>query len=194
KWVQVEKQITRSVPMMETKEEIQPTKNQENKVCIITGKVLWSFSSFPGANCGIGFATAMQLAKLGLHVIMGTFYHICFTYFKACKSLERTEGPLEQIKTISGNKNVEFLQIDLESLDSIRAFVEAFKSKNIPLHVLILNAGIFFQLENLILEGVQGIKEKTKEGFEACLGINHLGHFLLTNLLMDKLKQSVPSR
>lgn len=74
---------------------------------------------------------------------------------------------------------MEAWKLDLASLESIRQFAQRFKASGLPLHTLVNNAGVMF-----------GAYSKTKEGFEMQLGVNHLGHFLLTNLLLDKLEES----
>jgi retinol dehydrogenase 12 len=79
--------------------------------------------------------------------------------------------------------NIETMQLDLADLDSVRDFADAFQKKNLPLHFLINNAGI--------MNTPYG---KTKQGFEQQFGVNHLAHFLLTDLLLPKLKSSAPAR
>uniref|UniRef100_A0A803Y0U1 Dehydrogenase/reductase X-linked n=1 Tax=Meleagris gallopavo TaxID=9103 RepID=A0A803Y0U1_MELGA len=74
---------------------------------------------------------------------------------------------------------MEFLYCDLASMKSIRQFVQQFRAKNCPLHVLVNNAGVMLVPER-----------QTEDGFEEHFGLNYLGHFLLTNLLLDTLKQS----
>ncbi|KAG9349355.1 hypothetical protein JZ751_027798, partial [Albula glossodonta] len=73
----------------------------------------------------------------------------------------------------------EFQYVDLASLKSIRQFVQKFKDRGLPLHVLVNNAGVMLVPER-----------KTEDGFELHFGLNYLGHFLLTNLLLDTLKKS----
>ncbi|XP_057229566.1 dehydrogenase/reductase SDR family member on chromosome X isoform X3 [Malurus melanocephalus] len=80
-------------------------------------------------------------------------------------------------ETLTGK--VEFLYCDLASMKSIRQFVQQFRAKKCPLHVLVNNAGVMLVPER-----------KTVDGFEEHFGLNYLGHFLLTNLLLDTLKQS----
>ena len=75
------------------------------------------------------------------------------------------------------------MQLDLGSLSSIRRFAEEFKSKGLPLHILINNAGL-----------MNTPKGTTVDGFETQFGTNHLGHFLLTNLLLDTMKSSAPAK
>jgi retinol dehydrogenase 12 len=121
-----------------------------------------------GGNTGIGLATAIALARGGGRV------HI------ACRDPERGKVAVAAIKTASGSDAVNLLPLDLGSLNSVRACAEAFLVRDEPLHVLINNAGV---------GGARGL---TADGFEAHFGINHLGHFALTMLLLDRLKASGP--
>lgn len=79
------------------------------------------------------------------------------------------------------------MELDLASFVSIRNFAAQVLQQFPEIHVLINNAGVYVPLQNRD-------KDLTKEGFEIHFGVNHLGHFLLTNLLLDRLKQSAPSR
>jgi len=97
--------------------------------------------------------------------------------------LKRGEDALKAIQDKSESSNVHLLQLDLASMASIHAFSKKFHELESQLHVLINNAGVM-----AIPKGV------TKDGFEMQIGTNHLGHFLLTNLMLDLLKQSAPSR
>jgi retinol dehydrogenase 13 len=137
------------------------------KVNTIAGKV----AIITGANSGIGKETAVDLAKRGGKVYI------------ACRDIKRGEDALKEIKERSNSDNVHFLQLDLASLDSVREFSRKFHEVEDQLHILVNNAGI-----------MACPKGKTKDGFELQLGTNHLGHFLLTNLLLDLLKSSAPSR
>jgi NAD(P)-dependent dehydrogenase (short-subunit alcohol dehydrogenase family) len=121
-----------------------------------------------GANTGIGRATVLELARRGGRVIL------------ACRSEEKTFPVLEQIRR--GGGSAEFLNLDLSDLSSVRTAASEFVGRGEPLHVLLNNAG------------VAGQREITKDGFEIQFGVNHLGHFLLTGLLLDHLKASAPSR
>ena len=118
-----------------------------------------------GANSGIGKATASELAGRGGRV------------FIAARNEEKTKPVIEEL-----GENAEFLRLDLGDLDSVRECAEKFLALDEPLHCLINNAGV---------AGQRGI---TTSGFELAFGTNHVGHFLLTNLLLDKLKASAPSR
>lgn len=124
-----------------------------------------------GANTGIGKAVARQFANRGAKVIM------------ACRDMKKCEKARFEIATESTNKYVYCRMCDLASQQSIRQFVEKFKSEHKELHFLINNAGI-----------MNCRKSYTQEGIEAQLGVNFMGHFLLTNLLLDVLKASAPSK
>ena len=124
-----------------------------------------------GANTGIGKETAIELAKRGAKIYMG------------CRSTQRGEKALEEVKASSGSKEVFLLKIDLASKRSVREFADNFLSRESHLHILINNAGI-----------MQVPEGRTEDGFERQIGTNHLGHFYLTYLLLDTLKKSAPSR
>lgn len=101
----------------------------------------------------------------------------------ACRNLTKANQAVNDISNSTQNPNVEAMQLDLNSFDSIRQFASDFAAKDLPLHVLINNAGIMacpFAL--------------TVDGFESQFQVCHLGHFLLTGLLMPILKASTPSR
>jgi retinol dehydrogenase-12 len=123
-----------------------------------------------GASTGIGRVTAEELARRGGHVIL------------AGRSEARTGPVVEAIRRSTSNAKVEFLHVDLSDLGSVRGAAAAFLSRGLPLHVLVNNAG---------LAGVRGL---TPGGFELTFGTNHLGPFLLTLLLLDRLKESPHSR
>ncbi|KAJ1186212.1 hypothetical protein NDU88_002995 [Pleurodeles waltl] len=122
-----------------------------------------------GGNTGIGKATAVDLARRGARIIL------------ACRSKERTESAVYDIRKESGNQQVLFMKLDLGSLASVRSFAETFLKSEPRLNILINNAGI-------IADGV------TEDSFNMMFGVNHLGHFLLTHLLLGHLKRSTPSR
>jgi len=124
-----------------------------------------------GANSGIGKATAIDLAKMNATIVM------------MCRSKERGEEAQKEIIELTGNKKVDLLLCDLSSQESIRKFVSEFKSKYQKLHVLINNAGIMLSKRVISVDG-----------FEMNFAVNYLASFLLTNLLLDVLKKSAPSR
>ena len=119
-----------------------------------------------GANTGIGRATAAALAGRGARIVL------------ACRSEEKTRPVMEDIASTTGNHGLDFLALDLSDLDAVRSAAKTFLDRDEPLHVLLNNAG---------LAGQRGV---TAQGFELAFGVNHLGHFLLTQLLLDRLRDS----
>jgi NAD(P)-dependent dehydrogenase (short-subunit alcohol dehydrogenase family) len=126
-----------------------------------------------GGNSGIGFATVSKLAEKGFVVIL------------ASRNQQASAQAIELIHAVTPNAIVESIPLDLASFASVRQCVSAFQSKGYPLHILINNAG----------GSVPGKQASfTADGFELTFGTNHLGHFLLTNLLLEDLKRSAPAR
>jgi retinol dehydrogenase 12 len=124
-----------------------------------------------GANTGIGRETARALAMRGATVVF------------ACRSSEKTKPVIDAIAAESGGGDrLQFVALDLANLDSVRAAADTFLSTGQQLHGLINNAG---------LAGRRGL---TDSGFELAFGTNHVGHFLLTRLLLDRLRESAPAR
>ena len=123
-----------------------------------------------GGNSGIGKAAAVALTNLGAHVIITS------------RNMERGRQAVDDIKQATG-KQVDLLQLDLASFDSIHDCADAFIKKYHHLHVLVNNAGLTLSE-----------RTETAEGFEYVLGVNHIGPFLLTHLLLDTLKRSAPAR
>ncbi|MBN3322010.1 RDH12 dehydrogenase, partial [Atractosteus spatula] len=124
-----------------------------------------------GANTGIGKETARDLARRGARVIM------------ACRDLEKAEGAQKEIIQDSGNQEVIVKKLDLSDTKSIREFAEQVNKEEKQVNILINNAGIMMCPYS-----------KTADGFEMQFGVNHLGHFLLTHLLIDLVKRSAPAR
>lgn len=122
-----------------------------------------------GANSGSGFATSKQLAEQGAQVV------------GACRRVDAGKEAFADLGDIRGS--FEIMELDLASLASVRRFAEVFLTKYDRLDGLVNNAGVMFPP-----------KGKTVDGFETQFGINYLGHFLLTELLLDTLKASAPSR
>jgi retinol dehydrogenase 14 len=124
-----------------------------------------------GANAGIGKETALGLAKLDATVVL------------LCRDRDRGEASQREIKQRSGNDRVELMICDLGSQNSIRQFASEFNQRHDRLDVLVNNAGVLMRERSL-----------NENGIESTFAINHLGYFLLTNLLLDLLKKSEPSR
>src|SRR5581483_2543978 len=123
-----------------------------------------------GANTGIGLATAAGLARRGGRV------------YVASRSASKGAAAVAAIRAATGNEAVQFLPLDLADLDSVRACAASFLARGEPLHVLVNNAG------------VAGRRGLTRQGFELTFGVNHLGHFVLTNALLGCLEASAPAR
>uniref|UniRef100_A0A182IQH9 Short-chain dehydrogenase n=1 Tax=Anopheles atroparvus TaxID=41427 RepID=A0A182IQH9_ANOAO len=124
-----------------------------------------------GANTGIGKETARELLMRGGKVYI------------ACRSLERANQARDDIVAQTGLSDIHVRELDLASMESIRQFARSFLAEEKRLDLLINNAGVMACPKSL-----------TVDGFEQQLGVNHLGHFLLTNLLLDALKAGAPSR
>src|SRR5207302_9329777 len=124
-----------------------------------------------GANTGIGRATAHELARRGGKVLL------------ACRSEAKTTPVMADIVADTGNSAVEFLALDLADLESVRTAAAEFLDRNEPLHVLINNAGVPGQRGGV-----------TKQGFELAFGTNHLGHFLFTMLLLNRMRSTSGGR
>lgn len=122
-----------------------------------------------GANSGSGLATVEQLVRQGAHVVA------------ACR---RVAAGQEATKALTSERgSVEVMALDLGSLASVRRFAAEFRAKHARLDGLVNNAGV-----------MNTPRGRTEDGFETQLGTNHLGHFLLTELLLDTLRASAPSR
>jgi NAD(P)-dependent dehydrogenase (short-subunit alcohol dehydrogenase family) len=120
---------------------------------------------------GIGRVTALRLLDVGWHVVVA-----------GRTPLALSDQELSQRPHLKMQPNLSFLPLNLADLDSVQDCATAFLSMDLPLDALVLNAG------------VAGIHGQTKQGFELAFGINHLGHFLLTQLLLEKLRRSAPAR
>jgi len=128
-----------------------------------------------GSNTGIGLETARVLALRGCQVVM------------ACRDLDKAAGGRDQILSSAAGEirpeALEIMQLDLASFESVRGFAKEYLASGAPLQLLINNAGVMIPERRV-----------TRDGFEHHFGINHLGHFLLTNLLLDRLVESAPAR
>ncbi|KAK7315316.1 hypothetical protein VNO77_33856 [Canavalia gladiata] len=128
------------------------------KNCIVTG-----------ANSGIGYATAEGLAKRGA------------TVYLVCRNKEKGEAALSDIQTRTGNKNVYLEICDLSSVNEIKSFASRFSKKNVPVHVLVNNAGLLEQN-----------RVTTSEGFELNFAVNVLGTHTMTETMLPLLEKASP--
>jgi NAD(P)-dependent dehydrogenase (short-subunit alcohol dehydrogenase family) len=124
-----------------------------------------------GATSGIGIYTAVAMAERGMKLVLPV------------RSLERGRKFRQRILEETGNEQVELFECDLASMDSVRQFAADFLEKYHHLHLLINNAGTW-----------ETRRQETEDGIELTFAVNHLSHFLLTNLLLGVMKQSTPAR
>jgi NAD(P)-dependent dehydrogenase (short-subunit alcohol dehydrogenase family) len=141
--------------------------SEEGRMAEMTGRVCL----ITGSTNGIGRATAEALARQGASVILHG------------RNIARLDQAVTEIKARTGNANVSRLVADLSSLAEVRALAAEINALAGPLHVLINNAGVL----NLR-------PHTSNDGFELQFAVNHLAHFLLTNLVLDKLKASGKAR
>ena len=132
-----------------------------------TGKI----AIVTGANSGLGFETALGLAQVGYKVVM------------ASRNQEKTEKAKERIQKKVAGAALDIILLDLNELAAVRKFADEFLAKYDRLDLLVNNAGLMVPPY-----------QKTADGFESQIGINHLGHFLLTGLLIDILNKTPGSR
>ena len=142
----------------------------------------WTYKNIPdlrgktvivtGSNSGLGFHCVLGLAGKGATVIM------------ASRSLEKAQKAREQlIEFFEIKGEIKIMHLDLSDLNSVREFAQKFKQEHDRLDILVNNAGI-----------MAVPYQKTKDGFESQIGVNHLGHFALTGLLLDLIKSTPQSR
>ena len=133
----------------------------------LTGKTI----VVTGANTGLGYESVKAFARNGANVVM------------ACRSIEKGEAARKQIVRLFPSSIIQVMQLDLADLKSIHRFAATFRESHAHLDVLLNNAAVMMVPYSL-----------TKDGFESQMGINHLGHFALTGVLMDVLRKSPGSR
>jgi len=150
---------------------LSPTSTADDVLAVHGAHVKGKVVLVTGSNTGIGFETARSLAAAGAVV------------FAAARSQASSEATVAKIKDLAQGSDVHPLELELGSFASVRKAAATFLATQRPLHVLVCNAGI--------MACPLGF---TSDGIETQFGVNHLGHFLLTSLLLDKLKASAPAR
>jgi NAD(P)-dependent dehydrogenase (short-subunit alcohol dehydrogenase family) len=138
----------------------------------------WTVASIPsqlgrrvlitGANSGIGYYAAVELAHNGAHVLLG------------CRDKGKGDAALARMRVLDPRANAEVVVLDLASLESVRAFAAAELAREVPLDLLINNAGVY----------APKTRQETVDGFELQFGTNVLGHFALTALLLPALERA----
>ena len=144
------------------------TKWDARQIPSLTGKL----ALVTGANSGIGYWTAVELARHGAEVLLG------------CRNAEKGLAALNKLKAEVPAANGHVVELDMASLASIRAFAASFIATGAPLDILVNNAGVMAVAK----------RQLTADGFELQFGTNHLGHFALTGLLMPALLKSPAPR
>ncbi len=124
-----------------------------------------------GANVGIGLETAVALAEQGATTVL------------ACRNLGKAETAADEVRSRSQSSDVHVVALDLADLESVKSCAETLLDRWGSLDVLVNNAG-----------GIWSERHTTAQGFEQTFGVNHLGPFYLTNLLLDRLVSSAPAR
>ncbi|KAG0226608.1 hypothetical protein BGW41_004129 [Actinomortierella wolfii] len=152
----------------------------------LTGKV----AIVTGANTGLGYATMVALAARGAHVFLA-----CRSKERALEAMERAKGEIATMAAttaattkkppfvISTKPTLEFLELDLNDMNKCYRAAKEFLAKGLPLHILVNNSGIMNTPFALTVDGI-----------EQQFGVNHMGHFVFTLALLDRIKKSQPSR
>ena len=143
------------------------TKWNTNEIADMNGKV----AIVTGANSGIGYVAARELAGKGAQVVL------------ACRSEQRGQDAVTRLRGEVPDADVRFEALDLSDLDSVKAFAERFSGSNAQLDLLINNAGVMVPPLG-----------RTQQGFELQLGVNHFGHFALTGRLLPLLARTPGAR
>lgn len=140
--------------------DIKATPSGKGKIAVVTG-----------ANTGLGYENALELARKEYEVVM------------ACRNMEKAETARKKILEQVPDGNLEVMKIDLSKLDSVRSFAENYLKSRSQLDILINNAGVMMPPYS-----------KTEDDFELQMGANYFGHFLLTGLLFDTIVKTPDSR
>ncbi|KAF8922789.1 hypothetical protein BGZ58_003781 [Dissophora ornata] len=151
-----------------------PNRYSHKQIPDLTGKV----AIVTGANCGLGYATTASLAAHGAHVFLA--YR---SQERAMDAIEKAKSEIKEKHPNAPEPKLEFLELDLNDMRKSRESARNFLSKNLPLHILVCNSGIMMTPFKLSADGV-----------EQQFAVNHIGHFIFATALVDKLKESRPSR
>ncbi|KAG0319212.1 hypothetical protein BGZ97_002558 [Linnemannia gamsii] len=153
---------------------ITPNRYSHDQIPDLTGKV----AIVTGANTGLGYATTVALAAHGAHVFLA-----CRNKQRAEDAITRATAEIKETYPHASEPKLEFLELDLNDMTKSRQAAQEFLKKGLPLHILINNSGIMMCPFALSADGI-----------ETQFAVNHMGHFVFTLGLLDKLKESQPSR
>ncbi|KAF9950172.1 hypothetical protein BGZ72_008138 [Mortierella alpina] len=154
---------------------VQRPKYTEKDIPDLSGKV----AVITGANTGLGYATMVALASHGAHVILA-----CRSEAKALEAIERAKLDIKKKNPLlKSDPKLEFLALDLNDMNKCHQAAKAFLEKGLPLHILVNNGGIMTSPFALSADGI-----------EQQFAVNHMGHFVFTMALLDRIKESQPSR
>ncbi|KAG0041187.1 hypothetical protein BGZ83_002198 [Gryganskiella cystojenkinii] len=151
-----------------------PKRFSHDKIPDLTGKV----AIVTGANSGLGYATTVALAGNGAHVFMA-----CRSKDRAFAAIEKAKKEIKQKYPQAAEPKLEFLELDLSDINKSKRAADAFLETGQPLHILVNNSG---------LGG--GKLTLSADGIEQIFAVSHLGHFVFTLGLLDRIKESQPSR
>ncbi|KAF9437412.1 hypothetical protein BGZ76_000835 [Entomortierella beljakovae] len=157
----------------------QKSRFTENNIPDLSGKV----AIVTGANTGLGFSTTVALASHGAHVFLA-----CRSEPKALEAIEKAKIEIKKRQETNPNlskkePNLDFLLLDLNDMKKCRHAAQQFLERGLPLHILINNGGIMTSPFAL-----------SEDGIEQQFAVNHMGHFVFTMALLDRIKESQPSR
>ncbi|KAF9148835.1 hypothetical protein BG015_009412 [Linnemannia schmuckeri] len=140
----------------------------------LTGKV----AIVTGANSGLGYATTVALAAHGAQVFLA-----CRNQYRAQEAINRVKEEIKSKHLKASSPQLEFLELDLGDMNKAQQAAQEFLKKGLPLHILVNNSGI-----------IGGPLELSADGIESEFAVNHMGHFVFTLALLDRIKESQPSR
>ncbi|KAG0045190.1 hypothetical protein BGZ83_009576 [Gryganskiella cystojenkinii] len=152
---------------------VTPSRYSYDQIPDLTGKV----AIVTGANSGLGYMTTVTLAGHGAHVILA-----CRSKERATAAIERAKKEIKQKYPRAAEPKLEFLELDLNDMTKTKKAANEFLERGLPIHILVNNSGI------------SSTFELSADGIESMFAVNHMGHFVFTLALLDRIKESQPSR
>ncbi|KAF9429865.1 hypothetical protein BGZ76_001085 [Entomortierella beljakovae] len=151
-----------------------PERFSHDQIPDLAGKV----AIVTGANTGLGYAIAVSLAANGAHV-----FFACRSKERALDAIEKARAEIKKNYPNASDPKMEFLELDLCDIKKTHKAAKDFLARNLPLHILVCNAALFAAPYELSVDGI-----------EVQFAVNHIGHFVFTTTLLDRIKESQPSR